>query len=948
MTNHWADMANSTNVVVMGANPVENHPASIAHINRARAGEPGHPKANMIVIDPRKTRTALQADKYVRHRPGTDIAFINGLVKYVIDWMESNPADPKSINFFAYLNQGGTDSAVQQFFSNTFGTGTASGNNGGTANTKFGSKFTDARFLVNPAGGDYVREKVKQTGDPFVTGDPDTTTLFNFPKKSTDCRNQVVVAADEDGGALAGTYDTVYLKLKAHVAPYTPAVVADLCGCSETELADVAMSFINNSRCASYDPAAPTTVINNPTSQYFRSTTMLYAMGITQHTCGAQNVKSFAVLQVLMGNAGRFGGGINALRGIHNVQGSTDMGLLYGNIPAYSGNPALALQPSTDTNGFGKYMDSLWGYPLSGSGSRVMDNSYANAYTPGSLMWLQQQGFYNMTLKFFGTPDAMTGTVTDKSKVDALFALWPKGNGDDHRIMFRKMSVAGGSETKALVSWGQNPAVTEPHQGAIRDGLFNLDLLVVADMFETETAACDRKATGVTYLLPAAAHVEVGGSATNSGRTLQWRYQARKPAGNSKADLEILMRLAYALDQANAFSHISTAWAGAGSVTATSVYDELYGTPYADGWDPTSATAFEALSGTAEVVTTGNVASSATVTGCEWVSEKIFREMSLPCTSATGGTIWIYTGAYNTAQANTGPGQAPWVTANRAKSRDNTNYNNVSAYHGWGYAWLVNRRVLYNNNNTETAGFDVADFPMGPDQCSRLFVSTLSGTLNYSRFYRTIHQLKDAPKNAAGALPAFHSTGLPGRFPSHVEPYESPRTDWQTWGKNTAGGAPMSLLPQVGPATPVGDVAQFPLVLTTVRCVEHFQGGPITRNNWFNVELEPEPWIEINSADAIAAVPPIKDGDYVKIVTARTEGLVNNEMPDYGSGFRARVGSGLAANQKIGKGVVAIPWHWGEKGLSTGSRANDLCIDAGDANTTIPESKACLCRIEKI
>ncbi len=107
MTNHWADMANSTNVVVMGANPVENHPASIAHINAARAGGMGHPKANMIVIDPRKTRTALQADTYVRMRPGTDIAFVNGLVRYIINWMESNPADPKSVNFFAYLNQGG-------------------------------------------------------------------------------------------------------------------------------------------------------------------------------------------------------------------------------------------------------------------------------------------------------------------------------------------------------------------------------------------------------------------------------------------------------------------------------------------------------------------------------------------------------------------------------------------------------------------------------------------------------------------------------------------------------------------------------------------------------------------------------------------------------------------------------------------------------------------------
>ncbi len=140
-------------------------------------------------------------------------------------------------------------------------------------------------------------------------------------------------------------------------------------------------------------------------------------------------------------------------------------------------------------------------------------------------------------------------------------------------------------------------------------------------------------------------------------------------------------------------------------------------------------------------------------------------------------------------------------------------------------------------------------------------------------------------------------------------------------------------------------------MLTTIRCVEHFQGGPITRNNWWNVELEPEPWIEINTANArYSDGTIIKNGDMVRVVTAR---IVNDAgatvIPaQYGSGFRARVGSGLQNNQSVGMGVVAIPWHWGERGLSTGSRANDLCIDAGDANTVIPESKACLCRLEKM
>jgi formate dehydrogenase major subunit len=129
---------------------------------------------------------------------------------------------------------------------------------------------------------------------------------------------------------------------------------------------------------------------------------------------------------------------------------------------------------------------------------------------------------------------------------------------------------------------------------------------------------------------------------------------------------------------------------------------------------------------------------------------------------------------------------------------------------------------------------------------------------------------------------------------------------------------------------------------------DSFQGGPITRNNWLNVELEPEPWLELNSADARKY--GIKDGDYVRVVTAR---MVNDAgatvVPaSYGDGFRARVGTGLTSNQKVGPGTVAIPWHWGEKGISTGSRANDVCIDACDANSVIPEYKACLCRLEKL
>jgi len=932
MTNNWTDIGNSTCVVIMGANPAENHPACMAHVNNARAKG-----AKLIVIDPRLTRTAKQIDPskgdfHVRIRPGTDIAFINGVMRYMIDRMETSGSTyasgsviPQSVkdNFYAFLNR--KDAGL--FYADDGATATVSVPNQ--------SKYTDATFILKADGTDYERETiVAATGATAIGGEPANTVISNFPKKAAN------VLADAN---------TVYNRLKAHLAPYTDAAVTDICGCQSGEVALVGDAFLQNSRAASSTGASFGANTQDPTAAGYKAVTMLYAMGLTQHSYGSQNCKSFATIQTFMGNMGRAGGGVNALRGIHNVQGSTDMGLLYGNIPAYSSNPST--QPSVDANAFGKYMDALWGNPLSGTANRAtMNGSYDDAYNITS-MALQQRGFFNMTLKWFGDYAAVTALadpVAKRAAVNATYALWPKGAGDDHITMFRHM--ADGT-TKAAVVWGQNPAVTEPNQSKVREGLENLDMLVCVDLFENETAAASRKAGGVTYLLPACSHVEEAGSVTNSGRTLQWRERATTPRGNSKADLELLLRLAYQLDVAGAFSHISTAWVNDLGYTNPGgqwVYSKLYGTPY--GWTP--GTAFDSAS-LANVYMWHAGASAPvqeTVYGSEAVTENIFREMCTP--SASGGTIWIYTGAYNAggtwAADNKGGSQAPWQTQNKAKSRDNANDANNLQFHGWGYAWLVNRRVLYNN--TEIPG-DVADYFMGPDSAGRLFVSTKAGVLNYSRWYRTVHQLTDRPDTyAAPGTPHV----LPGRFPAHTEPLETPRTDLAAkWGRNTSNGAALLKVDSLAAAGRVGDAnpANFPLVLTTIRCVEHFQGGPITRNNPWNVEAEPEPWVEINSLDATKY--GIKDGDLVNVITPRSNSTTDqqtrtNGAAGFAKGFRARVGVGVQGNQRVPSGIVAIPWHWGDRGLSTGSRANDLCIDAWDANSKIPESKACLCKIQKL
>jgi anaerobic selenocysteine-containing dehydrogenase len=1282
MTNSWTDIGNATLVVVMGANPSENHPACMAHINNARKGPhkwydganvertTNKRAAKLIVIDPRYTRTASQADNYIRIRPGTDIAFINAVMRYILTDLMTGTT---KLNWMRYMNWSGNRTYSPD-----------GGGPAGTVTLADSTKWTDARVLVDTATRDYQRGTRNSGTASQITG---------FP----------VMAATYDGDPA-----TVYNKMIEHLDPYTLATAAAICGCDQAEIQLVGQAFVDNSRfsqaaCSDYEdftPAAPgvtrqlnasflaagsvtvkdmatetttytegatadytvnyadgivtwksaalaaavriryTGITNDPTKLEFQATTMLYAMGLTQHTYGSQNVKSFANLQMLMGNAGRPGGGINALRGIHNVQGSTDMGVLQHLIPGYSGNPSA-------TATFGSYLDSIYGNSLQGGtyakaqiGQKLAGINYTaktaglagNAVTvayvnPGSgplplsvsvtgsaitvnletdaggsaistasavkgaidantdaaaLVWtalvdvtgattgngtgtvaaiaatnlaggvasgdyhnayknsnngLQQRGFYNMLNAWFAGKAAAGSQpdFTDEIWADNAFGVWPRVNGNDHITMFRKMidtgtaqtdnvTFGGGStpNTQALsktnqkcgtvvvtgftegasadftidytagtitrvgtggigatatvsvtydygitasVVWGMNPAVTEPNQSKVRDGLKNLDMLVVVDMFATETAQCDRKTGGVTYLIPSCAHVEEAGSVCNSGRVLQWRERCIKPKGNSKSDLELLIRFAQALQGASAFTHIDSAlttqWAGDGGATTT--FGRLWAARY--GWTPSWTTndfETQTLANVdvwqgANAAPTG-AAGSQTVYGSEAIAERVYREMTRP--QAQGGTIWIYLEAYEerataalsgwkptaanpstvlaaTASIVSIAGLAPnsdttptdytynqttgvliagpsmlggaydvtygfvsgtdapywkttrgggWVTYSRAKARNAGDADGRSGGHrlfkNWGYSWLVNRRVLYNNGEVP---WDQADGFQGPEQCARFFVSTNAGVLNYAKNYRTIHRMADRPDLVVDGVttsPHYISGGvsLAGSFPGHTEPYETKETALlTTWGRNTKGTAKWDLvkgdtpvagrgrtagtggLPSGVADLPAGRTVADALVLTTIRCVEHFQGGPITRNNSYNVEAEPVPWIEISSADARAQ--GISDGEMINVITARSNSTTDQLAPgrkgkyvaragdpgdNFGKGFVARVGVGLSGNQRVAPGVVAIPWHWGEQGLSTGSRANDLCIDAGDANTVIPEYKACLCWLEKV
>jgi anaerobic selenocysteine-containing dehydrogenase len=1093
MTNHWVDIGNTSLVFVIGANPAENHPASMAHVNRARYdtwATPRNRKARMVVVDPRKTRTAVQADLYVRIRPGTDIAFINGLLNYIIAGADAGTVDATfATNFRAWHNNtspfsssglpGQPDAVCREFYADDSGSAAVAFNaaalstagvyakvqyDGAPTNafdsTDYGKrgwpKWCDTRAKVVVASGvaDYKRVVMKTTTDKTFT-------------------NMIELAESIDDA------DCVYQKLKSHVAYYTDTVVADICGCAPSDVAAVAEELIANSQMKSDDFGADG--YHEPNSSGYRATTLMYAMGATQHTYGSQNVRSYAILQTMLGNMGRPGGGINALRGIHNVQGSTDMGVLFDGIPGYyTGNPGHLTGGLAES--YAAFQNRQFGFRVAAAtgGAGLPKSAYA-----ASGLGLQQQGFYNMTSAFFGDWSAQWANNSD---FDKLYDLWPKGNGKDHISAFRAMKsltvsdehvtftgttpqplakrnpdilsvtsvksqdglttyatpgdytvdlangtvtrVDGGTiadlavlhvtykvrEIKACVVWGQNPAVTEPNQSSIRAGFEDLDLLVVVDNFETETAAVSRKADGVTYLLPASSYVEEAGSVSNSGRWIQWRMRARKPHGNSKADIDLLLRFAKEIDRAGGYNHIVNQWTDAtyGMTVkpvnyASGAYTVLFADQYG-GYDPgllNTAGDIEAINkvskdgvdAVGDADTFGKVVAGGSVYGTEAVCEKIFEQIANTLGDNTGGgnsgkgTLWIYARAYNeTVNASERPtlvngSSVNWTKVNRAKERNITNVGTWFNYPRFGFAWLLNRRVMYNNVIAgKTQVPDEADNFVGPGYLARMMTFTAAQTNTLADWtgkfsYRSYNTVKDMPSKTGVGTP--HAAGLPGNIPAHCEPIETPRRDLAaTWGRNTAWSSGTTFVPLVKDDTKVAmwgagesfsdsmyadsatraweyDAKEYPLVLTTIRCVEHFQGGPITRNNSWNLEAEPVPWIEINSVDARACVPQIKDGDWVNVTTARSNSTGDQEdrtallgtalhKTDWAHGFRARVGVGLQGNQRVGAGVVAIPWHWGDAGLGTGSRANDLCIDSYDANTIIPEYKACLCKITKI
>ncbi|MCL4395983.1 MAG: formate dehydrogenase-N subunit alpha [Chloroflexi bacterium] len=839
MTNDWVDLKNSDVIFIIGANPASNHPASFTWITNAR--EQG---AKLIVVDPAYTRSAAVADVYAPIRPGTDIVFLGGLMNYALQNRLYNAEYVKAYtNALTLINPNYRDAAdLDGLFS------------GYNADTK---AYATTTWQYQT---DKISAKVKDAAGN------ETTKQVSVPKQAA--------SLDEP--------NTVFSILKQHYARYTPEMVERVCGTPKDKFLDTARSF-----CATGAPD--------------KAGTILYAMGQTQHTVGTQNVRSMAMLQLLLGNIGVIGGGVNALRGESNVQGSTDMALLFGDLPGYLGAP-------TD-----KHIDL---------------QTYAAKFDSTSY-WINGPRFIvNLLKAWYG----------DAAKADNNYAYdyLPKTSGNYSWISLFEAMSAG--KLKGLLCMGQNPAVSGPNARMERQALNNLDWLVVMDLFETETASF-WKAPGVdaktihteVFLLPAVDAMEKSGTIVTSGRRIQWRYKVANGPGEARSDIWILDRLTKAL---------KAVYQGSTDQKDRPILDLNWF--YGEDFEPDVELVVREINGYAlDAVkdATGRV-----------ILDKgaLLPAFATIASAANYDAIacgnWIFAGYFAPAD----DGRGIWRPA--ARRRGQKDPGNLGLYPYWGFTWPANRHILYNRASAKPdgtpwsenkkliwwdaekktwIGYDVPDFaatkaPDAKADPAGLGLATQSGTDPFIM-------------KADGKGWLFAPSGLAeGPLPEHYEPIESPVQNalsscqcnpvvkvWTTNKDETIGDR-------------VGAFDQFPIVCTTFRLGEHWQAGAMSRSLPWLAELQPDLFVLIGPD--LAAARGIANGDKVKLRSARGEIEVV-----------AMVSARMRALAVDGKPVhiVRIPWHWGWQGIATGDVVNDLTPHVGDGNTMIPEYKAFLVDVKK-
>jgi formate dehydrogenase major subunit len=807
MTNHWVDFKNADVIFIIGGNPAENHPISWKWIEVAQR-ERG---AKVVVVDPRFTRSASRADIYAPMRSGTDIAFMNGLMKYIID---------NKLYFHDYVQ-----------------------------------KYTNAAFIVNDEYDFH---------DGLFSG-------YDEAKRSYDAKKWAY-KKDEEGKVIKDETlkdpRCVWQLLQKHLERYDVDTVCSVTGTPKEDYLKVAEVVCS-------------------TGTHDRSGNINYAMGTTQHTVGSQNVRSYAMFQLLLGNIGIPGGGVNAMRGESNVQGSTDYALLFHIYPGYLPAPAAATHTSLEAY---------------------------NATTPGGY-WANRPKFMASMLK------AWFGDYAQPEN-DFGYDLLPKSYGNHSFISIFEAMFAG--DLKGLICWGQNPMVGGPNSNKERTAMSNLDWLVSIDLYETETSAFWQETEGSqaksadinteVFFLPANASFEKEGTVSNSGRWSQYRWKAVSPREgvNSKSDLFIVNDLAL---------RVKKLYEGSTAKRDLAITKLTWN--YSDGIGE-----YPKMQRIAKEINGYEIATGKTV--------GLFGELKDDGTTACGN--WIYSGMYvKGVDVNTDQDDEQFFKDYKCCNRDDDDKapdgsKGIGNYLNWSYAWPANRRIIYNRCSADWAGK-----PWTQDKANLWWDGSKWTGYDIPDFVGT-----KAPTDPGGTDPyimmndgvgaLFAPTGMAdGPFTEHYEPFESPIP-------NAFSSVELNPAVHIYDDTMNGlsDSAQYPIVATTYRMCEHWQSGVMTRNLAWLAELVPHMFVEMS--EELAQEKQIKNGDQVIVSNVRGEVKAVAMVTKRFKPLNVR---GKLVHQ------LGMPWNFGYKGIVTGHQANLLTAHIGCANTRIPEYKALLCDVRR-
>ena len=606
-------------------------------------------------------------------------------------------------------------------------------------------------------------------------------------------------------------------------------------------------------------------------------------MGWTQNSVGVQYIRTAAILQLLLGNIGRPGGGILALRGHASIQGSTDIPTLYSILPGYLPMPDARRHPDLA--------------------------SYLAAYNGRAGLWGHADRYLVSLLKAWWG-DAATAAN------DFAYGHLPRLTGE-HSTYPTILDMLDG-KVKGFFVVGENPAVGSANGGLHRRALAGLDWLVVRDLVEIESASFWYDSPEVVggelrtadiatevFLLPAAAHTEKAGSFTQTQRLLQWRHQAVEPEGDRRSELWFYYHLGRIIREK---------LAGSTEARDRALLDLTWDYPTAGPHDDPSAEAvLREINGV-------DLTSDTTVSG--------FDALKADGTTACG--CWIYSGCYagevnQTARRRPGADQS-WVAPE------------------WGWAWPANRRILYNRASADPSGkpwseekacvwwdaeagrwtgHDVPDFAVGmpPDH--------VPADGDEAEWALRGDEPFILQGDGRGWL--FAPAGVvDGPLPTHYEPHQSPVAN----PLYAQQANPMRKVPRhKGNRGHHGGDA-YPYVMTTYRLTEHHTAGGMSRFLAYLSELQPAMFCEVSPA--LAAERGLENGGWATIssprATIEARVLVTERV-------RPLFVQGRPLHQ------VGLPYHWGQRGLSTGDSANDLFPLALDPNVSIQEVKAATCDI---